>query len=212
MPPPSPAGSRSKRPAHWSAARAALREADPTLAAIIDAVGNRTLERRHDPFVSLARAIVGQQLSTAAAKTIWERVLSEVTVLTPEAILSAERAALRACGLSERKTDYLGTLARGFAEGGVNPAAWQTRDDEAVIEDLTRLPGIGRWTAEMFLIFHLLRPDVLPLGDVGVQRALRLHYGNGAALGPRKLARVTNPWRPWRSVATWYLWRSLELD
>lgn len=212
MPPTPPAAPRSKRPAHWAEARSALRAADPTLAAIIDAVGNRALERRHDPFVSLARAIVGQQLSTAAAKTIWERVLSEVTVLTPEAILSAERAALRACGLSERKTDYLGMLARGFAEGGVDPAAWKAMDDEAVIEDLTRLPGIGRWTAEMFLIFHLLRPDVLPLADVGVQRALRLHYGNGAALGPRKLARVTNPWRPWRSVATWYLWRSLELE
>lgn len=212
MPPTPPAAPRSKRPAHWAEARSALRATDPTLAVIIDAVGSRALERRHDPFVSLARAIVGQQLSTAAAKTIWERVLSEVTVLTPEAILSAERAALRACGLSERKTDYLGTLARGFVEGGVNPAAWQAMDDEAVIEDLTRLPGIGRWTAEMFLIFHLLRPDVLPLGDVGVQRALRLHYGNGAALGPRKLARVTNPWRPWRSVATWYLWRSLELE
>ena len=212
MPPDAPPAPRPTRPPHWAAARAALRVADPTLAAIIDAVGSRALERRHDPFVSLARAIVGQQLSTAAAKTIWERVVARAMVLTPEAILSADRAALRACGLSERKTDYLRTLARGFADGDVDPAAWQAMDDEAVIEDLTRLPGIGRWTAEMFLIFHLLRPDVLPLGDVGVQRALRLHYGNGAALGPRKLARVTNPWRPWRSVATWYLWRSLDLE
>lgn len=212
MPPLAPSQPRAAPPPYWVEARAALHEADATLAAIIDRVGSRALERRHDPFVSLARAIVGQQLSTAAAGTIWTRVVARVTVPTPEAILSADRAALRGCGLSERKADALSALARSFEAGAVNPGTWPGMEDEAVIADLTRLPGIGRWTAEMFLIFHLLRPDVLPLGDAGVQRALRLHYGKGAPLGPRKLARVTTPWRPWRSVASWYLWRSLEPD
>ncbi len=201
---------RPRRPAHWSRAREALREADPVLGGIIANVGRGALLHRGDPFASLARAIVGQQLSTTAAKTIWSRVETAAEGISADRLAGTDWKVLRACGLSDRKTDYLHALARQFAEGRIDPLAWRRMDDESVIEDLTRLPGIGRWTAEMFLIFHLMRPDVLPLGDVGLQRALKLHYGGGEPLGPRKLVRVTEAWRPWRSVATWYLWRSLD--
>ena len=115
-----------------------------------------------------------------------------------------------ACGLSKRKLEYIVDLARHFESGQVNPSKWPALDDESVISELTAVRGIGRWTAEMFLIFNLQRPDVLPLADIGLQRAIALHYFDGRKIAQRTIVRLGQTWAPWRSVATWYLWRSLD--
>jgi DNA-3-methyladenine glycosylase II len=112
--------------------------------------------------------------------------------------------------LSERKAGYLHALAQRFRDGSLHVERWPEWQDEAVIEDLIQVRGIGRWTAEMFLIFHLLRPNVLPLGDLGLQNAIRLHYGNGRALSAKRMRKLASSWAPWCSVATWFLWRSLD--
>jgi DNA-3-methyladenine glycosylase II len=168
------------------------------------------LQPRGEPFFTLARSIVGQQISVKAAASIWARVLAVAPGMIPEEISGAKHARLVACGLSRRKAEYLAGLARHFVDGTLHPAAWGRMDDEAVIAELVQVRGIGRWTAEMFLMFNLLRPDVLPLDDLGLQRAICLHYFRGRKVSPRTMRRIASAWTPWRSVATWYLWRSLD--
>jgi DNA-3-methyladenine glycosylase II len=119
-------------------------------------------------------------------------------------------ATLRNCGLSERKAEYLKELARSFHSGEVDPASWPSRSDDEIIAELVAIRGIGRWTAEMFLIFNLLRPDVLPLDDIGLVRGIERHYRNGEPVSRREVQALSEAWRPWRTVATWYMWRSLE--
>ncbi len=130
--------------------------------------------------------------------------------MLPKQVLGAGHSELVACGLSRRKAEYIADLARHFVEGSLHDAAWAEMGDEAVVAELVQVRGIGRWTAEMFLIFNLLRPDVLPLGDLGLQRAICLHYFKGRSVSPRTMRRIAALWAPWRSVATWYLWRSLD--
>jgi DNA-3-methyladenine glycosylase II len=197
-------------PPYWPIATAALSASDPLLAALIQRHRALQTGSRGDAFQTLARAIVGQQISVKAADSVWSRLVAAVDGVTPTAIAAILPARLREAGLSERKAEYIQDLARHFANGTIDTAAWSALDDEAIIEELTQVRGIGRWTAEMFLIFNLARPDVLPLADLGLQRALSLHYGRGRALGERRIRSVTRVWAPWRSVATWYMWRSLE--
>jgi DNA-3-methyladenine glycosylase II len=197
-------------PAYWFDATAALAANDPVLAPLIAQHRALELGSRGDAFQTLARAIVGQQISVKAAQSVWTRFLAAVGVMAPDAVVAADPLALRAAGLSVRKAEYVQDLARHFASGAIDAASWPQLDDEAIIAQLTEVRGIGRWTAEMYLIFNLARPDVLPLADLGLQRALQLHYGRGRPLGPRRLRTVTRAWAPWRSVATWYMWRSLE--
>lgn len=168
------------------------------------------LVRRGEPFMTLARAIVGQQISVKAAQSVWDRVIACVGDCTPQAVLRREPRSLRACGLSDRKTEYIVDLARRFDRGLVHPHRWPALSDEEIIADLVQVRGIGRWTAEMFLIFNLLRPDVFPLDDLGLQAALRRHYLGGRRTSPARMRRLGEQWAPWRSVATWYLWRSLD--
>ena len=130
--------------------------------------------------------------------------------MTPHTIAAAEQNLLRACGLSARKITYLQDLSRHFIEGSLNDTSWIDRDDEIIIAQLTKVKGIGRWTAEMFLIFHLQRPDVLPLDDIGLQRAISQHYNDKQPVDKKTMLEIAKPWQPWRSVATWYLWRSLD--
>jgi DNA-3-methyladenine glycosylase II len=196
--------------AYWIRAKRALARRDPVLARIIRAHPRIALEPRGEPFHTLARSIVGQQISVKAAATIWGRVLGVAPRMHPEEIAGAKHARLTACGLSQRKAEYLAGLARHFVDGTLHIAAWERMDDEAVIAELVQVRGVGRWTAEMFLMFNLLRPDVLPLGDVGLQRAIGLHYFNGRSVSLRTMRRTASAWAPWRSVATWYLWRSLD--
>ena len=167
------------------------------------------LQPRGEPFHTLARAIVGQQISVKAAQSVWNRFAALVSEVHHENILKARTRDLRACGLSGRKCEYIQDLARRFAEGHVQIRRWPQMTDEEVVADLTQVRGIGRWTAEMFLMFNLLRPDVFPLDDLGLRKGIQLAYfKRKPALATMR--RLGETWRPYRSVATWYLWRSLD--
>ena len=168
------------------------------------------LASRGDPFVTLARSIVGQQISVKAAQSVWNRLACAVPVVAPGEIARLRLQRLRRCGLSARKSEYLRDLARRFADGEIRAERWPEMDDEAVIAELVAVRGIGRWTAEMALMFSLLRPDVLPVGDLGLRRAASLAYFDGEEVVADELRAFGARWAPWRSVATWYLWRSLE--
>jgi len=197
-------------PSYWSEAVAHLSDRDAVLARIIAAYPSEHLIARDDPFGTLARSIVGQQISVKAAASVWERLERTLGAVTAARVSAADEATLRDCGLSRSKMRYLGDLADQFLSGAIDPARWAGQDDEAVVAALTRVKGIGRWTAEMLLIFHLLRPDVLPLADIGLQRAVARHYADDDRPDAEEITRIARPWRPWRSVATWYLWRSLD--
>jgi len=219
----SPAGSAARdslpKPPYWDEATRALGRADPVLRRLVRAHPGVHLTRRSDAFTALARAICGQQISVQAAEAVWRRFVATVApeaaqaafpALRPSVVVGSDPATLRACGLSARKALYVHDLARHFAEGRLDPMQWRTLSDEALIEALCDVKGIGRWTAEMFLIFHELRPDVLPQDDIGLQRAIALHYHRGRRVAVAAIRRRGDTWRPWRSVATWYLWRSLD--
>ena len=215
-------------PAFWAQARRSLARRDAVLGGIMRACGPAHLVPRTDPYLTLARSIVGQQISVAAAQTIWGRVEKACGTVHPDRVSRMRETTLTRCGLSVRKVEYLRDLSVKFRTGDLDPGRWQTMDDESVIAELTQVRGIGRWTAEMFLIFNLLRPDVLPLDDIGVLRAIALKYpaqepesgGDDVAdvrcaaarhrLTRRQAETLGESWRPWRSVATWYLWRSLD--
>jgi DNA-3-methyladenine glycosylase II len=198
-------------PREWNRARTELAGRDPVLARLMATLpASRRLQPRDDPFTALARSIVGQQISVKAASSVWERLLSTVPEFCPAALAEARVEALRACGLSRQKVAYLQSLAEHFHLRRLDPLRWRELDDEGVVTELTSVKGIGRWTAQMFLIFHLQRPDVLPLGDLGLQRAVSLHYNRGRKVTEARMQRIAQPWAPWRSVATWYLWRSLD--
>jgi DNA-3-methyladenine glycosylase II len=207
------------KPAYWDEATRALGKRDRVLRQLIRAYPDVHLARRSDPFTTLARAIVGQQISVKAADTIWRRFVTAVAPgarpvafpkLDPRGVAAAGFPALRICGLSQRKAEYLRDLSGHFVSGALDPRKWRNLDDESLIAALVEVKGIGRWTAEMFLIFHELRADVLPVDDIGLQRALALHYNGGDRMTPAAMRDLAAAWQPYRSVATWYLWRSLD--
>jgi 3-methyladenine DNA glycosylase/8-oxoguanine DNA glycosylase len=191
-----------------------LRKADPALARIIEAAGPLTLEPRDGAFRSLARAIFFQQLAGPAARAIMGRVLAalgtdEGRFFTPQQFLAAEDDDLRAAGLSRQKITYVRDLSEKFAGGQLSEGEFASEEDEEVVRKVTLVKGIGRWTAEMFLIFSLGRPDVLPVDDLGVRRGFQLTYGLAELAAPDEMRRIAEPWRPFRSAGTWYMWRSL---
>lgn len=198
------------KPEYWDRAKRALRRTDPVMGDIIGRYPRVHMVARGDAFLTLARAIAGQQISVKAAQSVWNRVLALVVDMTPERVLAQQRPSLRACGLSDRKVEYIADLARHFADGTVHVARWPQMGDEEVIAELVQVRGIGRWTAEMFLIFHELRPDIFPVDDIGLQKAVALHYREGARMPLAELRAFGARWSPYRSVATWYLWRSLD--
>ncbi len=204
------------RPPYWDEAIRSLTERDAVMARLVADHPGIHVTRRGDPFTTLARAIVGQQISLKAAQTIWDRLVvaakgrGEPVFLDPARVARMHMATLRRVGLSENKALYIRDLARHFVSGELDPAEWPALDDEALIVRLTAVHGIGRWTAEMFLMFHELRPDVLPLADIGLQKAVALHYHDGTRIPLVQLREFAAMWSPWRSVATWYLWRSLD--
>ena len=197
-------------PEYWDKAKRSLARRDPVMGAIMRSHPKVFLAKRGDPFLTLARAICGQQISVKAAQSVWNRVIACCGAVSPESILSKKRTELRACGLSERKVEYIADLAQHFASGSIHVHRWPDMDDEAIIAELIEVRGIGRWTAEMFLIFNLLRPDVLPLDDLGLQKGIRLSYFSNRKVSVKTMLQLGDTWRPWRSVATWYLWRSLD--
>ena len=197
-------------PSYWTEATQALAARDAVLRQLIARHEGLALGSRGDAFATLARAIVGQQISVKAAQSVWNRFADRVGGVTPAAVCRCRAPSLRACGLSTQKTAYLKDLALRFASGTLEPARWNALDDEGLIGELTQVKGIGRWTAEMFLIFYLTRPDVLPVADLGLQKAMKINYNRGRPLSPRRMQKIAATWAPWRSVATWYLWRSLD--
>jgi DNA-3-methyladenine glycosylase II len=202
-------------PAVQAAAVAHLRAADPVLARIVAAVGPPEVRHEPDLFTALVSAIVGQQISVSAASAIRARLAARCGAdqpLTPAALLALTHDDLRAVGLSRAKEAYVTDLAAKVASGAVDLATIDELPDEAAIAELTRIKGIGRWTADMFLIFSLGRPDVLPVDDLGFRSNVRRQYGLTDLPKPAELRALAEPWRPYRSFGTWYLWRSGSVE
>ncbi len=202
-------------PAYWDAACHYLTQRDRVLAKLIPQFGQARLQTRGDAFSTLARSIVGQQISVKAAQAVWDRFVRHLGVceqdpLKPNTVLAQDVHALRTCGLSARKAEYLLDLARHFQEQRVHLDQWQAMGDESIIDELVAIRGIGRWTAEMFLIFHLMRPNVLPLVDEGLLKGISLCYFSGEPVSRAEARELGECWAPYRSVATWYLWRCLD--
>ncbi|SEF88909.1 DNA-3-methyladenine glycosylase family protein [Nitrosomonas ureae] len=197
-------------PEYWTQATQELAACDQVMRQLIQQFEDAALTSRGCAFTTLARSIVGQQISVKAAESVWQKIIGAIPDIAPHTITAQEPDSLRACGLSARKITYLQDLSRHFMEGKLNETGWAGMDDEAIIAQLSKIKGIGRWTAEMFLIFHLQRPDVLPLDDIGLQRAISLHYHGKQAVDKKTMLELAQLWQPWRSVATWYLWRSLD--
>lgn len=212
--PPAPGWESPASPDYWDAACKHLKRNDRVMKRLIPRFGEARLQSRGDAFTTLSRSVVGQQISVKAAQSVWNRFAALVNPqdgpLVPSAVLKQEIPALRSAGLSARKAEYLLDLAAHFNSGRVHVSQWDTMDDEAIIEELVAIRGIGRWTAEMFLIFHLMRPDVLPLDDLGLIKGISLNYFSGETVSRAEAREVAEAWAPYRSVATWYLWRSLD--
>jgi DNA-3-methyladenine glycosylase II len=204
---------RIASPDYWEEACKHLSKRDRVMRKLIPQ-GEGRLESRGDAFTTLARSIVGQQISVKAAQAVWDRFAALVDGdpmrVMPGAVGAIEPTRMREAGLSARKVEYLLDLARHFEAGTVHVKQWQQMDDEAIIEELVAIRGIGRWTAEMFLIFHLMRPNVLPLDDVGLIKGISLNYFSGEPVSRAEAREVGDAWAPFRSVATWYIWRSLD--
>ncbi len=201
-------------PGVWEDACKHLAKRDRVMCKLIPTLGARRLQTRGDAFTTLARSIVGQQISVKSAQAVWDRFVAAMpgssTTLEPADLLRLPMAELRLAGLSARKTEYLNDLARHFALGSVREHEWAQMPDEAIIKQLIEIRGIGRWTAEMFLIFHLMRCDVLPLDDVGLIKGISVNYFSGEPVSRAEAREVGEAWAPYRTVATWFIWRSLD--
>jgi DNA-3-methyladenine glycosylase II len=197
-------------PEYWAAACAHLSKKDRVMKRIIPQFGDVCLVSRGDAFVTLARSIVGQQISVKAAQSVWNKFAALNKKITPAGVLKLKVDDMRAAGLSARKVEYLVDLALNFHGKNVSVKEWQHMDDEAIIAELIAIRGIGRWTAEMFLIFHLMRPNILPLDDVGLINGISRNYFSGEPVSRSDAREVAQAWSPYATVATWYIWRSLD--
>ena len=197
-------------PEYWQDACRHLVRKDRVMKRLIPQFGDACLETRGDAFITLARSIIGQQISVKAAQTVWDRFALLPSELTPASVLKLKVDDMRAAGLSARKVEYLVDLALHFESGALHVRDWHAMEDEAIIAELVAIRGIGRWTAEMFLIFHLMRPNVLPLDDLGLMKGISQHYFSGEPVSRHEAREVGDAWAPFSSVATWYVWRSLD--
>ncbi len=197
-------------PPYWQEAIEYLAAQDRVMASLIASYPHERMLNHHNPFHTLVKAIVGQQISVKAASAIGQRLESLLGTFSPKHYLAAAEDQLRQCGLSRQKIAYITNVARALEQGKLTPLAWPGMSDEEVIKQLISIKGIGTWTAQMFLIFHLHRPDVLPLGDVGLLKAIAVHYSSGKELTIADIVTISQSWKPYRTVATWYLWRTLD--
>ena len=197
-------------PDYWLEACKHLVKKDRVMKRLIPQFPDTTLQSRGDAFSTLARSIVGQQISVKAAQTVWHRFEALPKIMTPQAVLKLKVDDMRAAGLSARKVEYLVDLSIHFDDGTVHVKDWQSMDDEAIIAELVAIRGIGRWTAEMFLMFYLRRANVLPLDDVGLINGISKNYFSGESVSRSDAREVAAAWAPYCSVATWYIWRSLD--
>jgi DNA-3-methyladenine glycosylase II len=215
---PRPAGAHARKPAaKWSADDRELMSADKVIRRLMEERGpiDSAIDRRGsrpNPWEALARAIVGQQLSTRAARSIWEKLIGLFggELPTPEELLRKRRTTLRKAGLSNAKVEFLRDLAAHVKDGRLDLKRLSELPDEDVIAELIEVKGVGQWTAEMFLIFHLARPDVVSVGDLGIRRAVQIAYDMDDLPGPEELEKLAEEWRPHRTLACLYLWRSLD--
>jgi DNA-3-methyladenine glycosylase II len=199
-----------QRPAYWAEACRHLMKRDRVLKKLIPQFPDAALQSKGDAFTTLTRSVIGQQISVKSAQAVWQRFIKLLPVVSPTGLLALAPEAMKAAGLSARKIDYLNDLARHFESGQLHVDAWRDMDDEAIIQELLAIRGIGRWTAEMFLIFYLLRPNVLPLDDAGLIRGISEGYFSGEPVSRSEAREVAAAWSPYCSVATWYIWRSLD--
>jgi len=198
------------KPDFWDEACKHLMKKDRVMKRLIPQFQDAALESRGDPFVTLARSIVGQQISVKAAQTVWDRFALLPAAMTPANVLRLKVDDMRAAGLSARKVEYLVDLALHFDDQRLRVDTWTGLPDEEIIGELIAIRGIGRWTAEMFLIFHLMRPNILPLDDVGLINGISRNYFSGELVSRSDAREVAAAWAPYCSVATWYIWRSLD--
>lgn len=198
------------QPSYWEEACKHLVKRDRVMKRLIPQFGDVCLQSRGDAFVTLARSIVGQQISVKAAQTVWDRFALLPKKLTAGNVLKLKVDDMRSAGLSARKVEYLVDLALHFSSRSNRVNLWETMDDEAIIAELISIRGIGRWTAEMFLIFHMMRPNVLPLDDVGLINGISKNYFSGDVVSRSDAREVAVAWAPYCTVATWYIWRSLD--
>jgi DNA-3-methyladenine glycosylase II len=198
------------KPDYWPEACRHLARKDRVMKRLIPQFGDACLQSRGDAFTTLARSIVGQQISVKAAQSVWDKFARLPRRMAPANVLKLKVDDMRSAGLSARKIEYLVDLALHFDSGAIHVDAWQAMSDEEIIAELVGIRGIGRWTAEMFLIFHLLRPNVLPLDDIGLINGISRNYFSGDPVSRSDAREVAAAWEPFCSVATWYIWRSLD--
>ena len=194
-------------PDYWDEACRHLARKDRVMKRLIPQFGDACLQSRGDAFTTLARSIVGQQISVKAAQSVWERFEKLPATMAPSHVLKLKVDDMRGAGLSARKVEYLVDLALHFDNGAVHVDQWTGMDDDSIIAELIAIRGIGRWTAEMFLIFALDRLDIFSLGDVGLRNGLNRLHGDGTKLDDEAALAITAGWAPYRSVGSWYLWR-----
>ena len=199
-----------KKPFFWEKAKKVLISKDKKLGKIISNYPKDFLFSKSDPFYTLARSIVGQQISVKAAQAVWDKLENKVERIEPNYISKMHFMSLKSCGLSRQKIKYLKSLSSAFIQKKINPEKWKKYNDEDIINELILIKGIGRWTAEMYLIFNLCRPDIFPVDDIGLLRGICKCYNLNYPIKKEAAIKMSENWKPYRSVATWYFWRSLD--
>ena len=199
-----------KQPSFWEAAKKYLIRKDKALGEIIKNYPKDFLFSKSDPFYTLARSIVGQQISVSAAQAVWDRFEKKVRNIKPKTVKNMHHMKLKSCGLSRQKITYLKSLSVAFIEKKIQPSKWSDLENETIIKELIQIKGIGRWTAEMFLIFNLCRPDIFPVDDLGLIKGICRCYNIKYPITKEHAIKMSEKWKPYRSVATWYFWRSLD--
>jgi len=195
---------------NWLLAINTLKKEDIILKKIINRYGSEKLQSKKNAFLTLAKSITGQQISIKAANSIWQKLEKKLKEASPDNILKLKRNEIAKCGFSKQKVNYLLNLANFFKKNKNIEKKWKRIEDEKVIEDLVKIKGIGRWTAEMFLIFYLLRPNIFPSADIGLLRAISINYNLKYPPKKEEIEKFRKKWNPWSTVAIWYLWRSLD--
>ena len=199
-----------KKPVFWEKAKKELIKNDKKLGLIIKNYPKDFLYTKSDPFYTLSRSIVGQQISVKAAQAVWERLEFKIKKIKPNDIFKAHYMTLKSCGLSRQKVSYLKSLSQAFLQRDIKTKNWPNLNDEEIIKQLIKIKGIGRWTAEMYLIFNLCRPDIFPVDDIGLIKGICKCYNLNYPISKEHAISLSENWKPWRSVATWYFWRSLD--
>ena len=198
------------KPIFWEKAKKDLIKNDKRLAKIIKNYPKDFLFSKSDPFFTISRSIVGQQISVKAAQAVWDRIEKKVGKISAKKIDNLHFMTLKSCGLSKQKITYLKSLSNAFLRKDIDPNKWSNLSDEKIISELTKVKGVGRWTAEMFLIFNLCRPDIFPADDLGLIKGICYCYNLDYPISKEHAMKLSEKWKPWRSVATWYFWRSLD--